>query len=601
MAQSRRNIIAAIACASALLLLAVSARADEPAPAAQSADWSLPAEQAQKAGPEIAGKIAQWASLPPEERMRVLVQCIGILGGDADSLCLKVLRHETAPALLKRASAWFIDNGRKEHVPLLLEIAGERKDSAIVFAAATLAAQYGETDKAVALLEAAQPADASNLLLLADLCEKRGDFEKAEAAYKSLLALEPANTRFAVRYAGMLVRKDDIPRALEVLLEIRRANEDSVEAFLDYVAALREFGLLQVIDMATEGARRFKDYRFPYMAANFARDVTGNPKAAMARYLDALPLAAREPELSLVASELAGLLVESADFEKEYADLRKKADKALSDGDFRAVVYLNLVIAYVAVEKRNSGDADAACKAVWGNAEMSHVTFDDLPSLLGGLLERAGAWETAAEIYQAAIERDESRPDYRKALGRCYLEEGKRDDALAAWRALVEGERGADPKNYFILVDTLMANNLKQEAEDESRKAVARFPEEIDLVLQRLKILVENGKAEDAVQLITDTLRLVQPERRAAGADAIVMTLPPDADARKLIEVASRALAKALLDRADALAAEGKKDEALAACRKAVEISRDEAIAGRARELMKRLEAGDAGEAGGND
>jgi tetratricopeptide (TPR) repeat protein len=612
MARSNHKTPAVLVSVAALILLSAVWRpacAAESSPAgAAAADWSLPANQAEKLGPELAGKVAQWDALTPEDRMKVLLQCMGILGDGADALCLKVLRYESTPALLRRASLWFIDNGRKEHVSALMEIAGARKEPAIVFVAATLAAQYGETDKATALLEQAQTGDTSVALLLAGLYEKRGDFKKAEAGYKALADLEPANIRFIAKYAEMLVRNGDRPKALEALQEIPLGHEDSVEANLDYVGALHDLGFAEeAVAAATDAARKFKDYRFPYLLAGFARDA-GDRDGAMKHYFDALEMASREPELRLLVAESGELILESADFDKEFADLRNSASRAEIDANYRSAVWLNLLIARVAAEKGKAPDAVAACQAVWDDGDRAAIIFDDLPALLGGMLGRAGAWEKAAEIYKAAIDSGERKQEYYVARGRCYLKAGKPEDAVKAWGALIEGEGAMDPQRHLALVDALLANGMAQEAERASWEAVGRFPAEIEIVLQRLKILMGNGRANEAAQLITETLKRVEPAHQAEAAYAIVMALPQDANLQELVDSAlaanagtERKLAEALLERAEALEADGKKEEAVALCRKILALAPNETVAAKAREIMSRLGISNTGEADRND
>jgi len=443
---------------------------------------------------------------------------------------------------------------------------------------------------------------------LAALYEKRGDFEKAEAAFRALLDLEPSNIYFITKYAEMLARHDR-PKALEALKEIPR--EDSVEANLDYVAALHRLGFAdESIAAADDAAMKFRDYRFPYMLAGFARDA-GDRDGAMKYYIDALEIASHEPEVRLLVAECGGLILEAADFDREFADLQDKAARETEDANFKAAVYRNLLIAHIAAEKGKTADAEAACQAVWDNRDRAEIIFDDLPALLGGMLERAGAWEKAAEIYKAAIDSGEQKPEYYMALGRAYLKEHTPDPdlALATWRELVKDEKGMNPVNHFLLVETLLANKMTDEADKASMEAVSQFPAAIELVIQRLKILTGGDRDPDAAaKLIADALKQVDPAHQAEAAYAIVMALPPDADAQKLIERAlaendkiEQALVEALLKQAEALAAENKKDEAIALCNKVLALAADEASAAKAREIIKRLETGNTQEAGGND
>jgi len=443
---------------------------------------------------------------------------------------------------------------------------------------------------------------------LAALYEKRGDFEKAEAAFKALVDLEPSNIYFITKYAEMLARHDR-PKALEALKKIPRGREDSVEANLDYVAALHRLGFAdESVAAADDAAMKFRDYRFPYMLAGFAREA-GDRDGAMKYYIDALGIASHEPEVRLLVAECGGLILEAADFDREFTALRNGAALAESNAEFKKAVCLNLIAAYAASEKGNAADAEAACRAVWDNRDRAGIIFDDLPALLGGMLERAGAWEKAAEIYRAAIDSGEQNPRYYMALGRAYLKASNPDLALATWRELVKDQRGMNPANHFLLVETLLANGMTDEADKASAEAVEQFPAAIELVIQRLKILTGGDRDPDAAaKLIADTLKQVDPAHQAEAAYAIVMALPSDADAQKIIERAlaengkiEQALVEALLKQAEALAAENKKDEAIALCNKVLALAADEASAAKAREIIKRLETGNTQEAGGND
>ena len=568
------------------------------APAQANEDWSLPAELAKRAGQEIAGRIAKWNTLEPAAKHRLLLECIGILGDDADVVCLKVLRHETSPEVMSRASVWFLENGRREDVGPLMEIAGGRRQTVVVYAAAMLAVRYGRNDDAISLLEKQQPPDISCAGLLADIYEKTGNAQKAEEALRTLLRLEPDNMAFSARLAAMLLGRGDRKGALETLRETSGRREDSVEAQLDLVSALNRIGFTaEAATAAKAGGKRFGDYRFHRLLADFAL-AAGKKDEAVACYYDALGVVTREADLILVSGEMSRLAARLADFDKFFKELKAKAANAVEQGHYNDAVRYNFLLAWIATGKGNAEEAKSACRAVWGNSNRAAaLSFEDLPSVLGGMLARVEGWEAAANIYKGVLEYGPAKTAYRLALGYCYLKMGKKEEALSEWRKIVDGEGAHEPRNYLILVQVLLAGGMTEEAEKTSWDAVGAFPADRNLIAQRLRILIAGGNYSEAAKLIGDTLHKVEPAHQAEWAAAFVLTLPETADLNKLIDAAtgggraaSEELAGLLMRRADGLAAENRIEDALALYKKILLLTPTGENAEKAREKRSRLE-----------
>ncbi len=551
--------------------------------------WQLSGEYRERLGGEVAERWRNWETLEDEERMRLFVGCIWILGDDADALCFKVLRHEKSAVIIRRATRWFAESGRGEHIAELLKISEERRDDGILFAAASLALRCGRPDIAINALKKSEYVDVELGLLVAGLYEQKGAYEKAEELYRQLSDLEPRNIHFGLKLAEMSMHRGKKEKALETLLKMSRDNP-SAEALLTVLNALNEYGFNdEAAKIADKAARKFGDYRFSLAMAG-AAEKSNNGKGAIRYYFEALRYASRDFEIFLINASLAERLLAEFGPEKTLADLGEKAAKAEKDRDFRTMVYVNLLLAQIAANDGRVGEAKKACKIIRKmHAKAVALSFVDLPATLGEILERAGAWEEAAAVYQETLDAGEAKRNHILALGRCRFKMSDKDAAVGVWRLLVDEAGAKKPANYALLIDILLAHGMTEEAGKAAGDALQRYPKRLDLVGRRLKMLLDSGDTGGATLLITDTMLRYEPYERSAVARVILQGLPKSAELQELIEKVTEQKASAaveLMKRAEDLAAKGKKNEAAALCRKILAVSKEKDVRERARRII---------------
>jgi tetratricopeptide (TPR) repeat protein len=505
--------------------------------------WHLPPEQRARLGDAMVEKIRKWESLGEKERMRLLIGCIWGLGDEADVLCLKVLRHEESPGILRRAARWFIENGREEHLQELFAIAQEKDNNDIRFAAGTLAMRVGRPKIAIDALAHVQK-DMNLGLLFARLHEQDGNYRDAERLYTALHLFEKSNIHFALKQAEMMIKNGKRDQALKTLLKTCERDE-TAETHLTVVKALKEYSFDdEAGEIAARAGKRFEDYRFPYALARFA-EKAGDASAASKHYFDALRLASRGFEICMVNESLAKVLMadEGVGPGRMLKDLRHKASQAEKDADFRAVVYLNLLLAQMASTHGRAEETKAACEIIMReHQKAAGLSFTDLPCTLGRMLERVQAWEAAAAIYQGAVDSGKARSRHIVALGKCYFKMSDKSAALGKWCLLVEGNRSKHPDNYALLIDTFLACKLSEAAGKAAEEGLQKHPKALNLVGRRLGMLLDAGDVSGAVQLITDTMMRYESSGRSAVAARIVRGLPETANLRALIRQVEKSI-----------------------------------------------------------
>lgn len=513
--------------------------------------WYLPVEQRDMLGADLAAKVREWETLQIESRLPLFIKCIWILGDGADALCLKALRHDSSPEIRARAARWFLEEGRREHLPELLQIAREQGGGDVWTAAVGLALRCNEPDIALNELKKDKYLPVETGLLVAKLYERKGEYKKAADMYKQIAYLEPQNISFPLQQAEMLTRAGEKENALAALRGAARSHADSAEAQMAVLRALAEYGFDdEAAKIAEEAAEKFDDYRFPYVLAQSA-EKAGNGNTAIAHYFDALKMASRDFEIFLVSESLADVLVAEHGVEKALADLRERADKADRTGDFTAATRLNLLLAQTASAAGRADETREACRTVRERYERAvGLSFADLPGALGQMLERVEAWQDAADTYRAGMEAGSKSEGRIAALGRCLYRESerlaaekgaraalqKKAEALQAWRMLVEKERKQNPSNYALLIDTLLAHNMPDEAAKASEAALRKYPTLLSILSRRLRILLNAGDTAGAASMMTEAILRFEPRDRSAAAKMLVSALPKTADVPAIIK-----------------------------------------------------------------
>jgi Flp pilus assembly protein TadD len=208
------------------------------------------------------------------------------------------------------------------------------------------------------------------------------------------------------------------------------------------------------------------------------------------------------------------------------------------------------------------------------------------------------ALEKGVAEWVAAQEFNADRPDSHVNLGTLYAERGESERALVEFAKALE----IDPRFTYAVVnraDLLRVLGREAECEASLREAIGRSPREAVLHHVLGLSLVRQNRLEEGLRELAESVRLAPADARFAYVYGVALhDLGRSAESTRVLESALRAspndrdLLHAL---ASFLQEEGETKRALRAARRLVELEpRDP----RARELLGRLEAREAGEAG---
>jgi len=122
---------------------------------------------------------------------------------------------------------------------------GNASPRSLGLAYANLAIRSGERrhlERAIALLQQAEPKDAVVLTQLAHAEELRGRVESAKTLYEAALRDDPRGIVPAVNLGSLLARNGDLGRAMALWKDVFERDPATIEAGIDLAIALRRQG-----------------------------------------------------------------------------------------------------------------------------------------------------------------------------------------------------------------------------------------------------------------------------------------------------------------------------------------------------------------------
>ncbi|MGI8981909.1 MAG: tetratricopeptide repeat protein [Pirellulaceae bacterium] len=191
-------------------------------------------------------------------------------------------------------------------------------------------------------------------------------------------------------------------------------------------------------------------------------------------------------------------------------------------------------------------------------------------------------YEGAVRFYTAAVAVRPTAVAALNDLGISLAEQGKLDEAIAAWRKATE----LDPKfayGFTNLGRALRDQNKLDEAVAAYRKAIALDPKFANAYIGLGGVLHDQNKLDEAVAAYRKAIEL-DPKIAGAYSDlGFVLVVQKRLDeavaaCRKAIELDPK-FSGAYTNLGTALTAQGQLDEAIAACRKAIELDSNNASA----------------------
>jgi len=190
------------------------------------------------------------------------------------------------------------------------------------------------------------------------------------------------------------------------------------------------------------------------------------------------------------------------------AEVYDRAAELLATDPSRAVDR-SLQYAYGLALVRSGRTVEA--QPIFDRLLAEHADWPELNVLLGQAAAQEGDFEAAVEHLERAVE---LRPDVAEAqatLGNIYLRQGRLEEAGAALRAELAAHP-VDHRSRYVLATVLELDNQPQAALREVELVLAAEPDFADAGYLRGKILLEDGRVDEAAAQLLAAAELAPEE-----------------------------------------------------------------------------------------
>ncbi len=188
--------------------------------------------------------------------------------------------------------------------------------------------------------EGVHKAEALSYFVEGNALEEEGEMEKALAAYRKVLNVDPGQSELAVRVAGLLSRQGDYPQAIDVLKDTVKANPKDARPYLQlafiYAKYLKRTD--QAVDYANQAIHLDPQNIDAYQRLYEIRVAAGEDKKALESLDRALKVQSKDPAFwSQLGKLYASILFqndstpEPAELERVNSVFKKAAENAGDD------------------------------------------------------------------------------------------------------------------------------------------------------------------------------------------------------------------------------------------------------------------------------
>ncbi len=356
-------------------------------------------------------------------------------------------------------------------------------------------------------------------------------FDEAQAQVKEVLQLEPKNTDALLLAATIKLMQGDMTEAKSQLQEIKKIDPKKFEVYL--LAAQVEAsqknleGAAQIID---EGLQAIPDKKELYMARAALAGSQGQFAQAEQYLLEAVKLEPKNPALQ---AQLAQLYVNARDFEKAEKALRQQM--ALEPDNEKHVVTL----ARFLVGLNRAKEAEQELKGFIDK----HPDNNDARFALADFYLSRRQEGRAMQTLQGIVDREPTAPAAQQAKGRMaaihaargriaeaeklvneVLKDNPKDmvatrtmgmlalmkkDGLTAvnnFRIIVQ-DQPQNPEARLMLARAHVANNEKEQARDQAKKAIELKPDYLDARRFLYGLYLQDKDYQGAIDAIQGYLR----------------------------------------------------------------------------------------------
>lgn len=331
------------------------------------------------------------------------------------------------------------------------ELAPASAEAGVPLALAYL--KRGEGKPAVAIIDTILRRDPGNVSLHNLLGVARlaaGDRPGARSAYVAAIKGAPGFYAAHLNLARLDEADGQVERARQRYLGILKVKPDHVDAMLELARLEEQVGRAPEAVRWLEKAAGLKgqDVR-PRLALHGLYLRSGQVQRALDVARDAQAIAPRDPGALLALAD-AQIALGNADAAR--ATLRGLAQGAAFDAAW---------LTRAAARQMQIGDTDAAAYSL-GKALLAEPDHVSALVLQARLAIQQGRFADAERQMQALQQRSHAQAVARRLLGELRQVQGRKTEAVDAWRAAYAADRGSD--SLFGLYGALMASNQAREA-----------------------------------------------------------------------------------------------------------------------------------------
>lgn len=324
-----------------------------------------------------------------------------------------------------------------------------------------------------------EPNDSDDHLLLGRLYLVNKDVVKAEDQFRTAVKLDPTSEDAVTQLSGLLVDEGRAPEALKFLGAVPEASRTSkiysaqgavYEQLKDYKNAITSFKMAVDADQDNLDARRG-------LAENLAND--NQIEAALDQYKFVADADPQDPSAALHISEIYRRM---GKFDLAFDSLKKAEGVAQ---DLVEISYNEAIVL------------------------QAQGKYDDAASTLQALLDRTAKPDAGYD----ASERN-NRGLFLERLGDIYRDSGKTQQAIETFHKMVDlGGAEQISHGYLEIIETYREQKQWVEATQACQEGVKRLPHDRLLKIELAKLLADQGRPEEGIQMVRAQLKGTPEDR----------------------------------------------------------------------------------------
>ena len=332
--------------------------------------------------------------------------------------------------------------------------------------------------------------------------------------YESIVKIEPANADNHLLLGRLYILNKDLLKAEKEFKTAATLDPASEEAFTNLAYLYNEEGdnkkAVEILNSVPDSARSAKIYS----ALGFTYEQQKEYKKAIDAYKQAIELDHDNLDaLRGLAQNLAN------DNQMEAALEQFKAVEEADPQDAQAALRISEIY-------RHMGKFDLAMENL-KKAESLVQDSLEIPYNEALILEAQGKYDEAADTLQKLLARTahtdnnysagerNNRAIFLERLGNIYREEGRPLLAMETFRKIIDLGGDEASRGYQEIIDSYREQKQWADATRTANDAVSRLPNDKSLKLTLATQLADNGKGDEAIQMVKSMLKGGADDREA--------------------------------------------------------------------------------------